>query len=109
MASKIVREQQRQPVVYLPHSNLAKQFNTFLTFADIKSYIMSELVKQIVEKTGIPAEQAQQVLGVVAGFVKQKFPQFGGQIDSLLGTSGEGSDNNSGGNILGDLGSKLGF
>lgn len=36
---------------------------------------MSDLVKQIVEKTGIPAEQAQQVLGVVAGFVKQKFPQ----------------------------------
>lgn len=71
---------------------------------------MSDLVKQIVEKTGIPAEQAQQVLGVVAGFVKQKFPQFGGQIDSLLGTSGEASDNNSGsGNILGDLGSKLGF
>ncbi|OQP58338.1 hypothetical protein [Niastella populi] len=71
---------------------------------------MSELVKQIVEKTGIPAEQAQQVLGIVAGFVKQKFPQFGGQIDSVLGTSGEGADNNAGGgNLLGDLGSKLGF
>jgi hypothetical protein len=104
-----VRERQRHPVVYLPHSDLAKQFATFLTFAYIKSHIMSELVKQIVEKTGIPAEQAQQVLGVVAGFVKQKFPQFGGQIDSVLGTSGEGSDNNAGGNILGDLGSKLGF
>ncbi|THU37041.1 hypothetical protein FAM09_18985 [Niastella caeni] len=70
---------------------------------------MSELINQIVERTGIPAEQAQQVLGIVAGFVKQKFPQFGGQIDSILGASGEGSDNASGGNLLGDLGSKLGF
>lgn len=70
---------------------------------------MSELVKQIVEKTGIPAEQAQQILGVVAGFVKQKFPQFGGQIDSVLGTGGEGQDNAGDGNLLGDLGSKLGF
>jgi len=70
---------------------------------------MSELINQIVEKTGIPADKAQQVLGVVAGFIKQKFPQFGGQIDSVLGTSGEASDKNTGSNILGDLGSKLGF
>jgi hypothetical protein len=71
---------------------------------------MSELIKQIVEKTGVPAEQAQQVLDVVANFVKQKFPQIGGQIDSLLGTSGGDNSGNAGGNnILGDLGSKLGF
>ncbi|OQP42778.1 hypothetical protein A4H97_11480 [Niastella yeongjuensis] len=70
---------------------------------------MSELIKQIVEKTGVPAEQAQQVVDVVANFVKQKFPQFGGQIDSLLGTSGDNSGNTGSGNILGDLGSKLGF
>lgn len=69
---------------------------------------MSELIKQIVEKTGVPAEQAQQVVDVVANFVKQKFPQFGGQIDSILGTSG-GDAGNTGSNILGDLGSKLGF
>jgi len=70
---------------------------------------MSELINQIVEKTGIPAEQAHQVLNVVAGFVKQKFPQFGGQIDSLLGTSSDASGDAGSGNILGDLGSKLGF
>jgi hypothetical protein len=70
---------------------------------------MSELIKQIVEKTGVPAEQAQQVVDVVANFVKQKFPQFGGQIDSLLGASGGDNSGNTGGNILGDLGSKLGF
>ena len=71
---------------------------------------MNELINQIVEKTGVPADKAQQVLNVVAGFVKQKFPQFGGQIDSLLGTSGGDNSGNAGGNnILGDLGSKLGF
>ena len=70
---------------------------------------MSELIKQIVEKTGVPAEQAQQIVDVVANFVKQKFPQFGGQIDSLLGSGGDNSDNTGGNNILGDLGSKLGF
>ena len=70
---------------------------------------MNELISQIVEKTGIPADKAQQVLGVVAGFVKQKFPAFGGQIDSILGTSGGQSGTAGGGNPLGDIGSKLGF
>ena len=71
---------------------------------------MNDLVKQIVEKTGIPADKAQQVLGVVAGFVKQKFPAIGGQIDSALGTGGQAGGTNAGGsNPLGDLGGKLGF
>jgi hypothetical protein len=72
---------------------------------------MQELISQIVEKTGIPADKAQQVLGVVAGFVKQKFPAIGGQIDSVLGTSGgtQSGGSQTGGNPLGDIGSKLGF
>ena len=70
---------------------------------------MSELINQIVERTGVPADKAQQVVEVISNFVKQKFPQFGGQIDSLLGTSGGDSGNAGGNNILGDLGSKLGF
>jgi hypothetical protein len=70
---------------------------------------MSELIQKIVEKTGVPAAQAQQVLDVVAGYVKQKFPQFGGQIDSLLGTSGNTAGNTGDSNILGDLGKKFGF
>ena len=71
---------------------------------------MNELINQIVEKTGVPADKAQEVLNVVAGFVKQKFPAFGGQIDSVLGTSG-GQTGNSGAstNPLGDIGGKLGF
>lgn len=73
---------------------------------------MNDLIKQIVEKTGIPADKAQQVLGVVSGFVKQKFPAIGGQIDSVLGTGGGQSgsgDAGGGSNPLGDIGSKLGF
>ena len=73
---------------------------------------MNDLIKQIVEKTGIPADKAQQVLGVVSGFVKQKFPAIGGQIDSVLGTGGgQGSNSGTAGesNPFGDIGSKLGF
>lgn len=70
---------------------------------------MNEIINQIVEKTGVPADKAQQVLGVVAGFIKQKFPQFGGQIDSVLGTGGGQSVAAEGDSILGDLGSKLGL
>jgi hypothetical protein len=70
--------------------------------------VMNELIQQIVEKTGIPADKAQQVLGVVSGFVKQKFPAIGGQIDSVLGTHG-GTPSGANSNPLGDIGSKLGF
>ena len=73
---------------------------------------MNELIQQIVAKTGIPADKAQQVLGVVSGFVKQKFPAIGGQIDSVLGTGGgkaEGGNATAGSNPLADLGSKMGF
>jgi hypothetical protein len=70
---------------------------------------MNELINQIVQKTGIPADKAQQVLGVVAGYIKQKFPQFGGQIDSVLGTTGGQQAGNTGSNPLSDLGSKFGL
>jgi hypothetical protein len=81
-----------------------------LLVPSIKQNVMNDLISQIVEKTGIPADKAQQVLNVVAGFVKQKFPAIGGQIDSVLGTSGGQSGiSNSSGSPLGDIGSKLGF
>lgn len=75
--------------------------------------MVQELINQIVEKTGVPADKAQQVLGVVASFVKQKFPMVGSQIDSVLGTGGGqagGNTNAEGGsNFMGDIGGKLGF
>ena len=74
--------------------------------------MVQDLINQIVEKTGVPADKAQQVLGVVAGFVKEKFPMVGGQIDSVLGTGGNtagGSNQSGGGNLMGDIGGKMGF
>ena len=75
--------------------------------------MVQELINQIVEKTGVPADKAQQVLGVVAGFVKQKFPMVGGQIDSVLGTSGtqqtDDDNNNNESSFMSDIGGKMGF
>lgn len=75
--------------------------------------MVQDLINQIVEKTGVPADKAQQVLGVVANFVKQKFPMVGSQIDSVLGSgSGQSLGNdtsNSGSNFMDDIGGKLGF
>ncbi len=74
--------------------------------------MVQDLINQIVEKTGIPADKAQQVLGVVANFVKQKYPMVGGQIDSALGTGGGQSGGNSGSGgsgFMGDIGGKMGF
>lgn len=74
--------------------------------------MVQDLINQIVQKTGVPADKAQQVLGVVANFVKEKYPMMGGQIDSLLGTTGQqgNDDNNAGGNnFMSDIGGKMGF
>ena len=72
---------------------------------------MSDLLKQIIDKTGIPADKAQQVLGVVANFVKEKFPAMGGQIDSLLGTSGAAAETKGEGEggLLGGISGKFGL
>ena len=74
--------------------------------------MVQDLINQIVEKTGVPADKAQQVLGVVANFVKQKYPMVGGQIDSILGTGGQAggdSGNNSASGFMSDIGGKMGF
>ena len=75
--------------------------------------MVQDLINQIVEKTGVPADKAQQVLGIVANFVKQKFPMVGSQIDSVLGTSGAPSGDktseDSGSNFMSDIGGKIGF
>lgn len=71
--------------------------------------MVQDLINQIVEKTGVPADKAQQVLGIVANFVKQKFPAVGGQIDSVLGTGGQSGGDGSANNLMSDIGGKLGF
>ena len=74
---------------------------------------MQELIQQIVAKTGIPADKAQQVLGVVSGFIKNKFPAIGGQVDSILGSGGgsdaAGSTPAGDGGLLGGISGKFGL
>lgn len=70
---------------------------------------MHDLINQIVEKTGIPADKAQQVLGVVSNFVKQKFPAIGGQIDSVLGSGNSSDSGVDASNPLSDIGKKFGL
>jgi len=46
---------------------------------------MDELVKLVVERTGLPEAQAKQAVETVIGFLKEKLPApIAGQIDGLL-------------------------
>ena len=50
---------------------------------------MEELVKLVVEKTGISEEQARGAITTVVNFLKEKLPApIAGQIDGLLSGSG---------------------
>lgn len=73
-----------------------------------KLKFMQELIEQIVQKTGISAEKAKEVLQTVSSFVQQKFPQFAGPLNSVLGGN-TAAPQNQGSNLAGDIGSKLGF
>ena len=72
---------------------------------------MEELVKQVVERTGISHEQAQTAVTTVLGFLKQRLPEpLAGQLDGLLGgaAGAAGGLAGSAGDILGGLGGMLG-
>ena len=46
---------------------------------------MDELLKQVTDKAGIPADKAQLAVNTVLGFLKSKLPAtFAGQIDNAL-------------------------
>lgn len=62
---------------------------------------MDELVKLVVQKTGISADQAKTAIETVLNFLKQKLPApLAGQIDGLL--SGGAPDITKGiGNLFG--------
>jgi hypothetical protein len=64
---------------------------------------MDELIKRVVEKTGISEDQARSAVNTVAAFLKQKLPApIAGQVDNVLGGGGGVSDQ------LGDVASKVG-
>jgi len=57
---------------------------------------------RVSEKTGLPKEQARQVIDAVLDYLKDKLPEpFGVQINSLLEGNGAASS-------LGDIASNLG-
>lgn len=67
---------------------------------------MDELVKQVSQRTGLPADQAKAAVEAVIGVLKGMLPPaIAGQLDSLLGGSGGSSNPN---DPLGGLGGMLG-
>ena len=52
---------------------------------------MDELIKLVVDKTGISEELAQEVVGIVIEYLKDKLPApISGQVEKIL--EGEGAD-----------------
>jgi hypothetical protein len=67
---------------------------------------MDELIKMVASKVGISAEQAEQAVNTVIGFLKDKLPEpIAGQLDKVVGKGGEAGG---GGMDLGGVGDALG-
>jgi hypothetical protein len=76
---------------------------------------MDELIRQVVERTGISESQAQTAVTTVLGFLKNQLPEpIAGQLDGLIGGAAgaaggvAGGLAGSAGDILGGLGGMLG-
>ncbi len=75
---------------------------------------MDELIRQVVERTGISEQQARTAVETVLGFLKTRLPApIAGHLDSFTGggASGEGSGGglaDQAGNVLGGLGGMFG-
>ena len=72
---------------------------------------MDELIKQVVERTGISESQAQTAVTTVLGFLKGRLPEpLAGQLDGLLGGAAGAAGGLAGtaGDVLGGLGGMLG-
>lgn len=46
---------------------------------------MEQLIKLVTEKTGISADQAKGAVETVLGFLKDKIPGIGGQLEGIMG------------------------
>ena len=72
---------------------------------------MDELIKQVVERTGISEQQARGAVETVLGFIKNRLPEpLAGQLDGLVGgaSGAAGGIAGAAGDMLGGLGSMLG-
>ena len=79
---------------------------------------MEDLIRQVVERTGISEAQAQTAVTTVLGFVKTRLPEpIAGQLDGLLGGAAGAAGGLAGaagglagtaGDVLGGIGGMLG-
>jgi len=71
---------------------------------------MEQLISMITEKTGLPADKAEEVVGMVIGFVKDKLPgPIASQLDGLMsGGAGVGEGGGLMDNVKKGLGGLLG-
>ena len=72
---------------------------------------MDELIKQVVEKTGISESQARTAVETVVGFLKERLPApIAGQVDNAVaGSAGVvGGITDKAGDVLGGLGGMFG-
>jgi hypothetical protein len=72
---------------------------------------MDELIKQVVEKTGISEAQARGAVDTVVGFLKNRLPApLAGQVDGVLGgaSGAVGGLADKAGDVLGGLGGMFG-
>jgi len=72
---------------------------------------VDELIKQVVEKTGISESQARTAVETVVGFLKERLPApVAGQVDGALGGAAGAAGGLAGkaGDVLGGLGGMFG-
>ena len=71
---------------------------------------MDELVNQVVQKTGISQDQANQAVQTVIGFLKDKLPgPIASQLDGIMsGQANPGDIAGQAGQALGGLGNMMG-
>ena len=72
---------------------------------------MDELIKQVVERTGISEQQARGAVETVLGFLKNRLPEpLSGQLDGLVGGASGAAGGLAGaaGDVLGGIGGMFG-
>jgi uncharacterized protein (DUF2267 family) len=72
---------------------------------------MDELIKQVVERTGISESQARTAVETVVGFLKERLPApIASHVDGALGAAGgaAGTIADKAGDMLGGLGGVFG-
>jgi hypothetical protein len=70
--------------------------------------MMQELINQVAQRTGIPAEKAQTAVDTIVGYLKERLPdQMSSQLDNIVaGKEGGGGLGDAARNLGGMFGKK---